>query len=86
MARTRADAEQFREEMRQKAIADAAVIVKRSEREIQLEASRAVGQLRREAADLSVVIATKLLHRNISKEDNLALIEDTIKNLETPGH
>jgi len=86
MARTRADADQFREEMRQKAIADAAVIVKRSEREIQLEASRAVGQLRREAADLSVVIATKLLHRNISKEDNLALIEDTIKKLETTGH
>jgi len=85
MARARADADQFREEMRQKATADAAVIVKRSEREIQLEASRAVGQLRREAADLSVMIATKLLHRNISKDDNVALIEDTIKSLETAG-
>ena len=81
MARARADADQFREDMRQKAMADAALIVKRAEREIQIEANRAVGQLRREAADLSVVIASKLLRRNISKEDNLALIEDTIKQL-----
>src|ERR1051325_8658604 len=66
MTRTRADADQFREEMRQKAMGDAAAIVKRAEREIQLEAGRAVGQLRREAADLSVTIATKLLHRNIT--------------------
>jgi F-type H+-transporting ATPase subunit b len=81
MARTRADADQFREEMRQKAIVDAGAIAKRAEREIQMEANRAVGQLRREAADLSVDIATKLLHRNITKADNQALIDDTLKQL-----
>jgi F-type H+-transporting ATPase subunit b len=79
MTRTRADADQFREEMRQKAIADAQVIVQRAEKEIQQEANRAVGQLRREAGELSIAIASKILHRNISKDDNVALIEDAIK-------
>ena len=32
--------------------------------------------------DLSVTIASKLLQRNVSKDDNLRLIEDTFKQIE----
>src|SRR5690348_13356147 len=74
LSRSRADAEAFREEMRQKAIVDANAIVKRAEKEIQLETNRAVEQLRRESVDLSLAIATKLLQRNVTKDDNVALI------------
>ena len=37
----------------------------------------------RETVDLSVGIASKLLQRNVSKEDNERLIEETFKQLES---
>ena len=86
VTRTRADAQQLRDELRQKAMADAGAIMQKAEREIQFETSRAVEQVRREAVELSVAIASKLLSRSITKEDNQALIEDTLKQLETIKH
>jgi F-type H+-transporting ATPase subunit b len=86
LSRSRADAEVFREEMRQKAIADAHAIVQRAEKEIQLETNRAVEQLRRESVDLSLAIASKLLQRNVTKDDNVALIDETIKQIDTMKH
>jgi F-type H+-transporting ATPase subunit b len=86
LSRGRADADSFREEMRQKAISDAAAIVKRAEKEIQLETNRAIEQLRREAVELSLAIATKLLQRNVTKDDNVALIDETIKQIGTMKH
>jgi F-type H+-transporting ATPase subunit b len=86
LSRSRADAEAFREEMRQKAIADGQAIVQRAEKEIRLETNRAVEQLRREAVDLSLAIATKLLQRNVTKDDNVALIDETIKQIDTMKH
>ena len=78
VTRSRADADRFREEMRHKAQEDAAAIVKNAEKEIQLETARALAQIRTEAVDLSVAIASKLLRRNISAADNEALIQDAI--------
>jgi F-type H+-transporting ATPase subunit b len=78
---TRADAERLREEMRQKARAEADGIVKTAERQIQLETARAIQQIRHEAADLSVAIASKLIRRNLTKEDNEKLIEDALGQL-----
>jgi F-type H+-transporting ATPase subunit b len=86
LSRSRADADSFREEMRQKAIVDAAAIVKRAEKEIQLETNRAIEQLRRESVELSLAIATKLLQRNVTKDDNVALIDETIKHIGTKKH
>jgi F-type H+-transporting ATPase subunit b len=82
LSATRADASQFREELRQKARAEAENIVKNAEKQIELETARAVQQIRQEAVDLSVTIASKLLQRNVSKDDNLRLIEDTFKHIE----
>ena len=78
VTRSRADADRFREEMRKKAIEDGQVIVKNAEKEIQLETARAIAQLRTEAVDLSVAIASKLLRKNITAADNDALIQDAI--------
>jgi F-type H+-transporting ATPase subunit b len=86
LSRSRADAASFREEMRLKAIADGAAIVKRAEKEIQLETNRAIEQLRREAVELSLAVATKLLQRNVTKDDNVALIDETIKQIGTMKH
>lgn len=78
VTRSRADADRFREEMRLKAQEEAAAIVKNAEHQIQLETARAISQIRTEAVDLSLAIATKLLRRNISADDNKALIQEAI--------
>lgn len=82
ITRSRGDAERLREEMKHKARAEAEGIVKNAERQIQLETARALQQIRREAVDLSVMIASKLIQRNITKEDNEKLIEDALRQVE----
>lgn len=83
VTRSRAAADRLGEELRQKAAAEAQGILKKAEREIQLETTRAIEQVRREAVELSVAIASKILHRNVSAEDNRALIDDTLRQLDT---
>jgi F-type H+-transporting ATPase subunit b len=82
LSNTRSDANRFREELKQKAQAEAAGIVKNAQKQIELETARALQQLRTEAVDLSVAIASKLLERNVSKEDNERLIEETFRQIE----
>ena len=64
---------------------DAESIVARTrsdaERQIELETSRALQQIRQEAVDLSVAIASKLIQRNLSKEDNERLINEAISQI-----
>jgi F-type H+-transporting ATPase subunit b len=86
IARSRADAERLREDMKQRARAEADAIVKSAERQIQLETARALQQIRTEAVDLSVMIASKLLQRNLTKEDNDRLIEEALKQVDGPRH
>jgi F-type H+-transporting ATPase subunit b len=83
VARSRSDAEALREELKQKARGEAAAIVKNAERQIQLETARAVQQIRHEAVDLSVAIASKILRRQVSREDNEALIQEALKQVES---
>ena len=78
----RRDAERFREELRGRAKAEAETLVANAERQIQLETSRALQQIRHEAVDLSVAIASKLLQRNISKEDNERLIDEALRQID----
>lgn len=82
VTQSRADADRLREEIRQKAKADAEGILRNAERQIQLETGRALQQIRSEAVDLSVSIASKIIQRNISKEDNERLIADALKQVE----
>ncbi len=82
IARSRSDADALREELKQRARAESATIVKNAEQQIQLEAARAIQQIRHEAIDLSVTIASKILQRQVSREDNEALIEATLKQVE----
>lgn len=83
LGRTREDANRFRDEMRQKAQGEAANIVKNAQRQIELETARALQQIRAEAVDFSVAIASKILQRNVSKEDNARLIEETFRQIES---
>lgn len=82
----RGDSERLRQELREKAKAEADAIMKNAQRQIELETARAVQQIRSEAVDLSVMIASKLLQRNLTREDNERLIEDALKQVQGPQH
>ena len=78
---SRTDAERVREETKQKARAEAAAILASAQRQIESEAVRARGEVRRESAELAVAIASKLIRRNISVEDNRVMIDEMIGRL-----
>jgi len=82
LSETRSDANRLRDELKQKAQTEAAGIVKNAERQIEMETARALQQIRTEAVDLSVALASKLLQRNLTKQDNERLIEETFREIE----
>jgi F-type H+-transporting ATPase subunit b len=86
ITQSRADGAQLREEIRAKAKEDADGIIKNAERQIQLETTRAIQQIRHEAIDLSVEIASKIIQRNLTKEDNEKLIAEALRQVETRQH
>jgi len=77
-----AEAEKLREEIKQKARAEAETIVRDARSQIETETGKALRQIRSEIADMSVLIASKLIQRNFTKEDNRELIEETLKQIE----
>jgi F-type H+-transporting ATPase subunit b len=86
LAQSRSDGERVREETKHRAKAEADMIVRNAERQIQLETNRAVQQIRLQAAELSVMIASKLIQRNISKEDNERLIDEALQQFDNHSH
>jgi F-type H+-transporting ATPase subunit b len=78
----RRDGERLREELRQRAKTEADTQIANAQRQIQLETTRALQQIRHEAVDLSVAIASKLLQRNITKEDNEKLIDEALRQID----
>jgi len=86
ITQSRSDGDRLREEIRAKARTEADHIVKNAERQIQLETSRALEQIRREAVELSVMIASKIIQRNLTKEDNERLIDEALKQVEGRRH
>jgi F-type H+-transporting ATPase subunit b len=86
VTRARADAERFGEDLRKKASADAQRIVENAEKRIEQETARAMQQIRRDAVDLSVAIASKLLRREVSVADQDALVAETVRQIETRRH
>ena len=82
VAQTRADADRLREELKQKAKEEADNIVRNAQQQIQLQARQAMQQIRHEVADIAVLLASKLLERNLAKEDNARLIDETLKQIE----
>ena len=81
---SRADAAKLQEELRAKARTEADGIIKNAERQIQQQTDQSLAQIRGEAVDLSLMIASKLIQRNLSKEDNDTLIEDALKQIQSP--
>ena len=82
VAKSRAAAEVVREDLHQKAKTEAAAMVKATERQIQQETARAVQQIRHDVVDLSLSVASKLIKKNLTAEDNDALIQDSLSQID----
>lgn len=82
VTQTRSDAERLREELKVKAKEEADNILRNAQQQIQLQTRQAIQQIRHEVADMAVLLASKLLERNLAKEDNARLIDDTLKQIE----
>ena len=83
LSEARADGVRIRQELRDLAQKEAEAITRNAQQQIQLERDRAVAELRQEAVDLSVLIASKLVRRNLTREDNAALIEDALQQVDS---
>ncbi len=81
LAQTRSEAEKLKGEIKQKAKAEADSIFRDAERQIQVETDKAIAVLKNEVVDLSLLVASKLIKKNLSKEDNQSLIEESLKQV-----
>ena len=82
VATSRAAAETVREDVKQKAKGEADALVRGAQRQIQLETARALQQIRHEVVDLSLAVASKLIKKNLTQEDNEALIQDSLAQID----
>jgi F-type H+-transporting ATPase subunit b len=82
----RRDSERLREDLKQRARTEADMMIQNAERQISLQTQRAIHEIRREAVDLSVAIASKIIQRNLTKEDNQRLIDEAIRQVGSGGH
>ena len=52
-----------------------------AEKQIRIEKHKAIEEIKSEVVDLSLSVATKLIKKNISREDNQALIDESLENV-----
>ena len=83
VTKSRAEAERVREDLKEKAKGEADALLKNAERQIQLETDRAVQQIRQEVVELSLNVASKLIRKNLTQEDNDALIQESLSQIES---
>lgn len=84
MADARTATETLRAEMLEKVKAEGADMLERTRREMQAEKEKAVAELRREAVDLAITGASKVIGRNLDSATDRSLVESFLSSLEAP--
>jgi F-type H+-transporting ATPase subunit b len=84
MADGRAAAEAMRTEMMDKVKAEGAEMLDRTRREMAAEKEKAVAELRREAVDLAISGASKVIGRNLDSTTDRSLVESFLAGLSAP--
>ena len=79
----RAAAERVRTELIEQAHAEQANMLARARQDIEAEKSRAIAQLRREAVDLAIAGAGKVIDRNLDQAANRQLVESFLASVTT---
>jgi F-type H+-transporting ATPase subunit b len=75
--------DRLREDLVAKGRAEQEELLVRARREIGLEKDKALGELRREAVELSIAAASKVIERNMDNATDRRLVQDYLDHLET---
>ncbi|MFQ5649538.1 MAG: F0F1 ATP synthase subunit B [bacterium] len=81
LSKSKKTAEVTRDEIVKRAQTEATQMLEKAKREIVQEREKAVEALRNEAAELSILIASKLIGKTLSKADHKDIIEGSIKQM-----
>jgi len=81
IAEARAVAEKSRAELMEKTRADQQDMLARAQREIGVERDKAILQLRREAVDLAIAGASKVVEENLDSDRNRKLVESFLASI-----
>ncbi len=81
IATARQDGEKLREEIVAKGRAEQEELLDRARREIAMERDRAVAELRREAVELSIAAASKVIEKNLDTAADRKLVTDYLASL-----
>jgi F-type H+-transporting ATPase subunit b len=82
LAEAKTVAERERESMLAKARQEQQQVLERAQREIRLERDRAINELRREAVDLSLAAASKVLQTRLDSEADRRLVTEFLQSVE----
>lgn len=83
IADSRTEAEKLKNDIIEKAGADAEMLADRARKEISLAKDRALGEIKAEIVNLSTEIAAKIINKNLNSDDQKALVEETLNKVRT---
>ncbi len=83
IARATRNGEEVRQKAQQDAQKDGETLIARAKTEIQRERDDAIGDLRREFADLTIIAAEKVIQKSLDKEAHRQLIDKTLEQSTT---
>lgn len=83
IAEARAVAEKSRAELLEKTRQEQQEMLERARRDIGIERDKAIAELRREAVDLAIAGASKVVEQNLDSDKNRALVETFLSSLAT---
>lgn len=86
IADARAIAEKSRAELLEKTRQDQQEMLERARRDIGIERDKAIAELRREAVDLAIAGASKVVEQNLDSDKNRKLVEAFLTSLATEKH
>lgn len=81
IAEGKSAAEKVRNETINNAKEQASGLLEKAEQRIQAEKDKAIQEIKNEVVDLSLTAAEKLIRKNLSSEENKALIEESLKEV-----
>lgn len=74
-------AERMKDEIVEKAQSKSDVLLVDAKKQIEIEKDRAIADVKAEVVNLSMEIAEKLIRKNLTKEDNLKLINESLSSI-----
>ena len=75
-------ADKLKEDIVLKAKKEADGQLEKAKNQISVEKDKALLEIRQEVVDLSITVAEKIIKKNISKDDNASIIEDSLNKLD----